>query len=265
MDEQRNRAHESLKERDMDLRIMQKLQKRDARTNDVCSVIMDQILEIANEAYIHQQKKDSDAIEDTNWREWLQLFTKELPVDANNIVFEHQFDDHDEKFESTTEETIKASKFLNEKELDDYLTNQGQWKTAVVTENKPNLEEILNAPDPNAAAAKGKGAPEKVQLEEGEDVIPDELPMNHFLGDAIQTVIKLNNDERPSLKEPKVPNHLPLKLCVMGRGFSGKSTQAEKLASDYGLRVYQMNQLIEEALNVAEQNDVEEVMPIEEL
>jgi hypothetical protein len=48
MDEQRKRAIESVGERDVDLRIMQKLQKREGRTNDVCNVIMNEILEIAN-------------------------------------------------------------------------------------------------------------------------------------------------------------------------------------------------------------------------
>jgi hypothetical protein len=146
----------------------------------------------------------------------LQLFKQKEPVIANTKVPEHQFSDQSEDAEAATQ-------FLDECELDDYLENKGQWNAAVVTDRKPNIEDILNAPDPNAAAAKGaKGGPEKVELGEGESEIPDEVPLNHYLGDAIETIIKLNFEERASLEEPLVPGHLALKLCILGRAFAGR-------------------------------------------
>ena len=40
------------------------------------------IIDIANEAYIHQQKQDSDEIDQRNWHERLQLFVEEKPIVA---------------------------------------------------------------------------------------------------------------------------------------------------------------------------------------
>ena len=48
------------------------------------------IFDIAHEAYIHQQKQDSDEIDPRNWHEWEQLFvdgasiTGELATPAEN-------------------------------------------------------------------------------------------------------------------------------------------------------------------------------------
>lgn len=64
---------EMTRERDHDMRIFEKQAHRERRT-DVGEIIFDAIFEIANEAYIHQQKSDTEDLDPRNWREWQQLF-----------------------------------------------------------------------------------------------------------------------------------------------------------------------------------------------
>lgn len=42
-------------------------------------------------------------------------------------------------------------------ELVDYLKNQGQWPTSIITENQPNLEQFLTGQIESAPAAGAKG------------------------------------------------------------------------------------------------------------
>jgi hypothetical protein len=124
-------------------------------------------------------------------------------------------------------------------ELEDYLQNKGQWPTSVVNDNPPNLEQFLTGQTdaaPVAGGAKGKGAPagkaaasEQIVLEEGDTELPTEAPNNYLLGDAIETIINLNFDAKPSRIRPMVPSHLNLKLCFIGYQFTGKKTQAARL------------------------------------
>lgn len=60
-----------------------------------------------------------------------------------------------------------------------------------MSENKPNIEQILAGSIDTAAAGKGKGAPkgapaDTVQLEEGDMVIGDKPENNYFVGDAVE-------------------------------------------------------------------------------
>ena len=76
-------------------------------------------------------------------------------------------------------------------ELVDYLNNKGQWPTQLVSENKPNIEQILSGTADAAAAGKGKGAPkgapaDAVQLDEGDMIIGDKPENNYFVGDAVE-------------------------------------------------------------------------------
>ena len=41
---------------------------------------MDAIFDIADEAYIHQQKLDAKEIDPRNWHEWMQLFKNDMPT-----------------------------------------------------------------------------------------------------------------------------------------------------------------------------------------
>lgn len=106
------------------------------------------------------------------------------------------------------------------------------------------------------AAAPAKGAKPagkalaqaEVVLEEG-DLEVDDKPANNFIfGDVIDQLIKLHYPQRPDLKHPPTPNWLALKICLVGYPFSGKKTQAQLIKQKYGLDVYVMEELINEAM-----------------
>jgi len=184
--------------------------------------------------------QDSEDIDPRNWHEWLQLFIDQLPISNEKTV---------------TEEIVLD---LDQMELQDYLKNEGQWPTTLVSDNQPNLEQILTGQTDAVpvAGAKGGKAPapkqaaaEQIQLEEGDTELPLQAPNNFFLGDALEVVIDMNFEPKPQYKRPKVPNYHSLKLCFVGYAFSGKKTQAARLKEAMpDLHVYQLHELVSEAV-----------------
>jgi len=144
---------------------------------------------------------------------------------------------------------------LDELELVDYLKNQGQWNASIVAKHKPRLEEILNPPVEVDAKGKGKapakGAPVEVVFEEAELEITDKVDNNFLLGDAIEQIIKINYAERAKLKHPQTPNWLTVKLCLVGYPFAGKKQQAEMIRKKFNLDVFQMEVLVQDAIDFA--------------
>jgi len=57
----------------------------------------------------------------------------------------------------------------------------------------------------------------------------------------------LNYEARSKLKHPQTPNWLALKLCLVGYPFAGKKVSADYIKENYGLDIFQMEILIEEA------------------
>jgi hypothetical protein len=53
-------------------------------------------------------------------------------------------------------------------------------------------------------------------LEEGDTEIPLSAPNNYALGDAVETIISINFEEKKDLKKPIMPHYLNLKLCLIG-------------------------------------------------
>ena len=81
MNDQMQREIDTLCNRDDFLREKDREAKRLRQTVE-CKKMLNAIVDIANEAYIHQQKQDSDEIDARNWHEWLQLFVEEKPITA---------------------------------------------------------------------------------------------------------------------------------------------------------------------------------------
>lgn len=77
---------------------------------------------------------------------------------------------------------------------------------------------------------------------------------NHIFGDVIEQLIKLYYPQRADLKHPATPNHLALKMCLIGYPFAGKKTQAQIIKQKYGLDVYSMDELVQEAIALQDAN-----------
>lgn len=122
------REVETLKNRDEEMRILGKQAHRERR-NEFGAVLFDAIFEIANEAYIHQQKQDSSDIDSRNWHEWLQLFIEEMPIEGTLSKLaelkDHNDDVHTEDEVFLTQTKGDPHDKLDQMELVDYLKNLG--------------------------------------------------------------------------------------------------------------------------------------------
>jgi len=133
--------------RDQEMRGYEQDAKKKAHT-ELCASLLDKIIDIADEAYKHQQKIDSKNIDPRNWHEWLQLFVNEKPIadthdKLSKLVTEETAGEQSTKLETEEDE---ANVKLDELEMIDYIKNQGQWSKELVANNKPNLEQIMNPP-----------------------------------------------------------------------------------------------------------------------
>lgn len=73
--------------------------------------------------------------------------------------------------------------------------------------------------------------------------------VNYELGDFLFGIIDKLYPKVPAKPVPAdIPNHLPLKLALVGPRFSGKKTTANYLAQKYGLEVINLDAIFKEAL-----------------
>ena len=212
MQEQMNREIQILTDRDSFLRDKDREAKKLRQTTE-CKKMVDMIFDIANEAYVHQQKQDSSEMDPRNLHEWLTAFVEGCPIIPAADTLSGK----------STEASSAAETF----ELIDYLDNKGQWPTSLVSENKPNLETILmGAADAAPAGGKGKapakGAADTLVLEEGDTELHDKPSNNTYVGDAVEQIININFEDRGKMLRPKNPHYLNLKLCFVGYAFAGK-------------------------------------------
>lgn len=220
---------------------------------------MDTIFDIADEAYNHMQDLDSKEWDKRNWSEWLKLFTnkKQVAGTMSELLSE---DTHD------TENQAQ----LDHCELVDYLQNSNQWPTTLVSENKINLAEIINPKVEAAAPVKGAKpagkAPAQAEtaFEEADLELTDTPMKNYIFGDVIDQLIKLYYPPRADLRHPATPNHLALKLCLIGYPFAGKKTQAQLIKQKFGLDVYCMDELVQEAIALKDPQFPQIPKPIED-
>ena len=233
MQEQMAREIDTLQKRDEFMREKDKEAKKLRQTNEAKKMI-DAIFDIAHEAYIHQQKQDGEEVDPRSWHEWEQLFVEGAQIIGGQAAPEQTEEAAKNEGEATT--ASSSSTNIDYLELVDYLSNKGQWPTSLVSENKPNVEQILSGAADAAAAGKaaGKGAPkgpaaDAVQLDEGDMQIGDQPENNYYLGDAVEQVVNLNHPARGRQLRPKNPHYLNLKLCFVGYAFAGKKLQAMKL------------------------------------
>lgn len=121
------------------------------------------------------------------------------------------------------------------------------------------IEQILNPPQEvvvptgkGKAAAKGQAAAETVSFEPSDLELTSKAENNYLLGDALQQIIHINFEERARLKHPQTASYLPLKICLAGYPFAGKKTQAAFIAKKFGLQVFQMDELVKEAIEFSD-------------
>lgn len=78
------------------------------------------------------------------------------------------------------------------------------------------------------------------------------IPNDDLLGDILEVIIDTAFPPKPQDTFPPGPHYLPLKLLLLGQDFSGRHTLAKKITDLYGVKVFEMNKLLEDRLRVIE-------------
>ena len=86
------------------------------------------------------------------------------------------------------------------------------------------------------AAVEGEESKEGADIDAGDDNKPDDLNAELLNGKAIQKLRKVVADAAPK-PVLDLPPKMPLTACIVGGPFSGKSSQAKRLADKYTLAV----------------------------
>ena len=176
----------------------------------------------------------------------------------------------------------KLDQILDENEFYEYQNNKGQWnpelipETAFITLKPDDLTFNYTPPVTNQEAnkkekggknvnpakdAKDKGKPENIEemmkLEDPKDlIIPKENIKNCLFGDLIGILIDIKyeeekkkyQEERDSQKN--LFRYIPIKIALIGKDFSGKRTQAKILSENFPLKIYDLSELVKDALNL---------------
>lgn len=93
--------------------------------SELCAGLLDQIIDIADEAFKHQQRNDSKEIDNRNWHEWEQLFLHDLPITGtlDNLANLMPQSEAGENMEEKEAQIDASNLKLDELELVDYLKN----------------------------------------------------------------------------------------------------------------------------------------------
>ena len=223
------------------------------------------------EENVEENKKENENKEDKKEEE------ESIHIDINsryNKTFYSIFNTGD-----TT--CTKLDQILDECEFYEYQNNKGQWNPQIIPESafvslKPddltfNYTQPINQEqnkkekggknvNPKGGAA-DKAKPENIEemmkLEDPNDlIIPKENVKNCLFGDLIGILIDLKyEEEKKKYQEEKdsrknLFRYIPIKIALIGKDYSGKRTQAKILSENFPLKIYDLGELVKDALNV---------------
>ena len=177
----------------------------------------------------------------------------------------------------------KLDQILDECEFYEYQNNKGQWNPEIIPESafvslkpddltfnytQPLINQEQNKKEKggkNVNAGKGgandKAKPENIEemmkLENPNDlIIPKENVKNCLFGDLIGVLIDLKyEEEKKKYQEEKdakknLFRYIPIKIAIIGKDYSGKRTQAKILSENFPLKIYDLGDLVKDALNI---------------
>ena len=177
----------------------------------------------------------------------------------------------------------KLDQILDENEFYEYQNNKGQWNPELIPESafitlKPDDLTFNYTPpattqetnkkekggknvNPGKGGANDKAKPENIEemmkLEDPKDlIIPKENIKNCLFGDLIGILIDIKyEEEKKKYQEERESQknlfrYIPIKIALIGKDFSGKRTQAKILSENFPLKIYDLGNLVKEALNL---------------
>ncbi|PVD23583.1 hypothetical protein C0Q70_16855 [Pomacea canaliculata] len=83
---------------------------------------------------------------------------------------------------------------------------------------------------------------------------------NPVVGHIIQRLFNMVHPPTPPPAPPEFPPY-PVRACVLGKAFSGKTTVLKKLAEEHRLQILQAEKLVNEAIEAFKNNETDEVKP----
>jgi hypothetical protein len=217
--------------REKTLRINKDIDKRDLNYAR-CRKIVETMLSISESCYSHNQDADSKNVEEIEpkfWNENLSL----LKAESEPFIYRNPRNKISTRvFTENYQEEEKFKRFLNI-ELQQYLYAQGQWHVPV---SPPKSYELPVDPkiDPLGEASRVK--------------IPKAPVNNEFLGNLMSKLIDLKYPSVKTETETFYPMYLPIKLALLGKFYSGKSTVTRYLQNKFNLEIISMEQIVNEAI-----------------
>ena len=170
---------------------------------------------------------------------------------------------------------------LDECEFYEYQNNKGQWDPEIIPEAafvklkpddltfnytapvanqdqaKKDKGKNVNPPGKGNEKAKPENIEEMLKIEDEKDlIIPKNNIKNCLFGDLIGVLIDLKYEEEgKKLKEEREARknlfrYIPIKLAIIGKDYSGKRTQAKILSENFPLKIYDLGELVKDALNL---------------
>ena len=258
----------------------------------ISSNILTQILDIVDECYIYQKTKSEELIEVKEWKNWMQSFIEDGSLKMKRSNMELGFDKLSSKETRKTQsfENDTAHEIFNntttyvfseyeEMELFNYIYFKGRWNKSEIPESifskKINVRDVLDIDYlyklyGNKTKSTYRNLSDKafnIELRD-EDIetltIPRDNTKNYLFGEIIDIVteikfsfyennIKNNNSQVGS----SMFSYIPVKLCLIGHSFSGKSTQAKLLTDNYSnIKVYEVDSLIKKSIENLERLEI---------
>ena len=176
----------------------------------------------------------------------------------------------------------KLDQILDECEFYEYQNNKGQWNPEIIPESafvslksddlifnytQPIINQEQNKKEKGgknvnpkggaAEKAKPENLEEMMKLEDPNDlIIPKENVKNCLFGDLIGVLIDLKyEEEKKKYQEEKESRknlfrYIPIKIALIGKDYAGKRTQAKILSENFPLKIYDLGDLVKDALNV---------------
>ena len=223
---------------------------------------------------IHEHENEHEHDEDENSHD------KKGEEDDMNINIESDYGKtFFEALNGGNAQCTKLDKLLDKDEFTEYTENKGQWdpslipEEAFITLTSDDLVFNYSAPEKNVdnkkdnkgkappkGNEKGKGGNENLDdlikdCDPEDLVIPKENVKNTLFGDLIDILIDIKYEEEAKrIKEEKegfknVFRYIPIKISIIGQDFSGKKTQAKILSQNFPLKIYDLGELVKDALS----------------
>lgn len=291
---------EHLRQKDLEIALMQ---KRRSVNSDLCKKMVDLIVDIAEEAFVYQQLNDSEEIDPRVWREWTNVFINDQSVkNKTEELFENTATNAMEGFNqsstnyrntfysilSNDQQYSVLDKIMDDCEFYDYINYVGQWysndlipEAAYIQINPTelNAETEQNKNDKNRKNINPtKNNEEYKETDTDNLIIPRTSVKNTYFGDLIDILTEIRFDEPVDETEEQgnkladllnfsksIFSYVPIKLCLIGRDFAGKKTQAKIISENFPIKIYQIENLVLEAIEMmSKYSDIDNTRDVED-